>query len=298
MVQLSQRQRTEILMMIGFGDRRRTQLEVCNLFNQRYPNRIPLTQSAVSKVLKKFNNIGSVKNAPRTGRPKSATNDDSTLNILLRLEENPQTSTTQLALNENLSRRSVGRILKKEKLFPYKVHLVQELSEDDFDRRLEFCEEMAQICNRDDNFAQNICFSDEATFCLNGTVNRHNCRIWSRENPHWIQEAHTQHPQKINVWAGIFRGSIIGPFFIDGTLNGLKYLELLRNDVIPALRNGEEEVSENVWFQQDDPPHYAIIVREYLNVTFPDRWIGRRGAIEWPARSPDLSPLDFFSGGT
>jgi hypothetical protein len=27
------------------------------------------------------------------------------------------------------------------------------------------------------------------------------------------------------------------------------------------------------------------------------RWIGRRGSIEWPARSPDLSPCDFFFWG-
>ena len=27
------------------------------------------------------------------------------------------------------------------------------------------------------------------------------------------------------------------------------------------------------------------------------RWIGRRGAIEWPARSPDLTPCDFFLWG-
>ena len=31
--------------------------------------------------------------------------------------------------------------------------------------------------------------------------------------------------------------------------------------------------------------------------TFPGRWIGRRGPIEWPARSPDLTPPDFFLWG-
>lgn len=30
---------------------------------------------------------------------------------------------------------------------------------------------------------------------------------------------------------------------------------------------------------------------------FPNRWIGRRGFVEWPARSPDLSPLDYFLWG-
>lgn len=36
---------------------------------------------------------------------------------------------------------------------------------------------------------------------------------------------------------------------------------------------------------------------EYLEETFPGKWIGRRGAIEWPARSPDMTPLDFFLWG-
>ncbi|GFO09156.1 transposable element tc3 transposase [Plakobranchus ocellatus] len=35
-------------------------------------------------------------------------------------------------------------------------------------------------------------------------------------------------------------------------------------------------------------------VRNYLNPTFPGRRIGRRGPVEWPPRSPDLSPLDYF----
>jgi hypothetical protein len=44
-------------------------------------------------------------------------------------------------------------------------------------------------------------------------------------------------------------------------------------------------------------PHFGLQVRQYLDVIFQDKWIGRRGAIEWPARSPDLTPLDFFLWG-
>ncbi len=36
---------------------------------------------------------------------------------------------------------------------------------------------------------------------------------------------------------------------------------------------------------------------DYLNQVFPDRWIGRRGPLEWAARSPDLTPCDFFHWG-
>ncbi|XP_025204363.1 uncharacterized protein LOC112601133 [Melanaphis sacchari] len=53
-----------------------------------------------------------------------------------------------------------------------------------------------------------------------------------------------------------------------------------------------------MYFQQDGAPaHNAIIVKNYLNEIFPNRWIGTHGVISWPARSPDLTPLDFFLWG-
>jgi len=35
-----------------------------------------------------------------------------------------------------------------------------------------------------------------------------------------------------------------------------------------------------------------------LDASYPNRWIGRGGIINWPARSPDLTPLDFFLWST
>ncbi|XP_018362822.1 PREDICTED: uncharacterized protein LOC108761003 [Trachymyrmex cornetzi] len=77
----------------------------------------------------------------------------------------------------------------------------------------------------------------EATFELIGNVNRHNCRYWSDENPHWMYEAHTQNQQKVNVWAGILNEAIIEPFFIEGNLNADNYLAMLQDEIVPAIRN-------------------------------------------------------------
>ena len=60
---------------------------------------------------------------------------------------------------------------------------------------------------------------------LNGTLNRHNCRYWARKR-HWIQMAHTQRPQKINVWVGIINRRFIGPYFFHGNLIADRYLDL------------------------------------------------------------------------
>ena len=54
----------------------------------------------------------------------------------------------------------------------------------------------------------------------------------------------------------------------------------------------------NMLYQHDGAPlHFTNAVRDHLNVTFPDRWMGRNGPILWPARSPDLTPLDYFLWG-
>jgi len=45
------------------------------------------------------------------------------------------------------------------------------------------------------------------------------------------------------------------------------------------------------------PAHNAIIVKQYLDEIFPNRWICTYGVIPLPARSPDLTPLDLFLWG-
>jgi len=55
---------------------------------------------------------------------------------------------------------------------------------------------------------------------------------------------------------------------------------------------------ENMIFQQDGAPsHNAQLVSHYLNDFFQKRWIGIYGPIEWPPRSPEITPLDFFLWG-
>ncbi|KZC14185.1 hypothetical protein WN55_06265 [Dufourea novaeangliae] len=53
-----------------------------------------------------------------------------------------------------------------------------------------------------------------------------------------------------------------------------------------------------MWFKQDGcPAHSTRIITQFLNVTFGDRWIGRAENHKWTARSPDLTPLDFYLWG-
>jgi hypothetical protein len=138
MVKLSETERIEILLMVGYGDRQRSHQDVCHLFNNVHPERNPIVQSTVSKWVTKFRET--VKDIPRSGRPKSATNQDQAIDVGMYytyVMKNPIISTTQLALDDDFS-QSVVRMLKKNKHKPYKIHLLLELNEDDTDRRMQF----------------------------------------------------------------------------------------------------------------------------------------------------------------
>jgi hypothetical protein len=86
-------------------------------------------------------------------------------------------------------------------------------------------------------------------------------------------------------------------FEIEGNLNSATYLDLLVTKVGPALEEVARE-NQEICFQQDGcPAHFGPGVRIFLNYSFPNCWIGRGGAINWPARSPDLAPCEFFLWG-
>ena len=46
--------------------------------------------------------------------------------------------------------------------------------------------------------------------------------------------------------------------------------------------------------QDGPPPHYSLEVRNYLNLQFSHRRIGRGSEFRWTARSPDFNTMDFY----
>ena len=79
------------------------------------------------------------------------------------------------------------------------MKILQEIRDDDPDRRIPFCEMLTEKIQRQPSLTKNICFSN-ACFFFNGNVNKQNCPYWSDENLHLFTEGHTQNPQKLNVW--------------------------------------------------------------------------------------------------
>ncbi|KAJ8879117.1 hypothetical protein PR048_019723 [Dryococelus australis] len=58
--------------------------------------------------------------------------------------------------------------------------------------------------------------------------------ILAAYNPRWLRQVEHQRHWSVNVWCGIVRDFVIGPYFIEGTLIGDKYACFL-SDVLPSF---------------------------------------------------------------
>lgn len=238
-------------------------------------------------------------NQPRSGRPRTSRDPENVERVRASIRENHGLSTRKRSNALGLPRTSLIRILHNDlHLHPYKIQMVQELKPQDHAHRLQFANEMLE---RFTSFT-NIFFSDEAHVHLNGHVNRQNCRYWSDTNPK-LKHQKPLHSPKVTVWAALSARGIIGPYFFEDrrrnavTVNTERYIAMLQNFFSPALQDFDG-FNQQSWFQQDGATcHTSNDSLSAVREIFGQKVISKRGAINWPPRSPDLSPLDFFLWG-
>ncbi|KZC09793.1 hypothetical protein WN55_01326 [Dufourea novaeangliae] len=239
--------------------------EAVRVYGEKTPNSNRPSLSVFANIIQKFQNTGNVDNKT-PNRAKRATDGGNTINIVAAVLRDPHVSTKQLERKNGISRRSILQILHVNQFRPFHLSLPQQLSENDFAKCLQFCE----------MFLNKILFTDETTFTNHGEVNRHNMHYSSIDNPRWLREVDKQIHWFVNVWCGLLHNKIIGPYFIDGTLNSRKWERILK-DVLPELlENISLDIRQSMWFEQGGcPVHSARNVTEFLNKNFGDRWIGR-----------------------
>jgi len=170
---------------------------------------------------------------------------------------------------------------------------VKHLGPGDFAKRLEFCKWL----NGSRELHRYILFTDESQFNRDGVNNTHNSHMWADDNPHATVESNFQQRFSVSVWCSVLDDKLIGPFFLESRRTGEAYLRFLQEELPQLLEGVPLNKRGRMYFQHDGAPHSSLEVRNFLNYRFPGRWIGRGGPHNWPARSPDLSPLDYCIWG-
>lgn len=228
---------------------------------------------------------GSIFDRPRCGRPTEKGDHIDAVKESVRDE--PTKSIRRMSDELNVDKSTVHRILKKDlALKAWKPTKVQFLSGDDHADRVRCCNAILLAYPTMYQFRK-LFFSDECAIYVTGKLE--NVVFWSAENPHFHQQV-SQYPPSLMIWAAISNAHLIGPYFVQGTMTSERYIAMLKEKFIPDL---ERRGIRDCHFQQDGAPsHTALATRSFLNVKFPNKWVGKFGPVPWPARSPDLTSAD------
>lgn len=281
-------------------------IEVRRLFQNQFPGRQPPTDMTIYRNVNKYCEHGTSlnRNSSGSGRPKSGRSDENIDRVQEALEENPR----GVVCRRNglgLSASTFHRIVKIDlKWHPYKMRVRHELKPNDPSRRIRFCGWFLKKC-QDRRFLSNFIIGDEAGFAMNGRVNSQNVREYApRGQPPDFFYTRNESRKRVTVWVGLCGdGTLIGPFFFDRSVDGQGYREMLNEKVFPQLvrKFGDQFANDHfarLWWAQDGAPaHNALETREWLEEFFPNHVVALNHAVEWPPRSPDLTPCDFFLWG-
>jgi hypothetical protein len=274
--------------------------EAQRLYQEAFPNRPQPSFKIFGRLHARLSENGSFKsNLNGQGRPSVVATPQLEVRVLNLVEENPSLSSRRIARQVGVrSHATILRILHSQQLYPYHIQRVQALLPGDNERRIEMCAWFQDKMRNNEDFLPKVLFTDEASFTRDGINNFHNNHVWADENPHATFESRHQQRFSVNVWAGIFADRLIGPYVLPNRLSGASYLQFIRDTLPELLDEIPLEDRTSMWFMHDGAPaHFELNVRAELDRKFQENWIGRGGPVPWPARSPDLNPLDYYLWG-
>ena len=193
----------------------------------------------------------------------------------------------------NIPISSVHKTLRKTlRFYPYKIKLIHAMKAEDGPARKRFADTMLQNICQDDRYLQKICLKTRQPF----KSLKLSTGIMSESGEPVIQESllrkNETHPKSTSD-AGCSTTESLDPFFREPTVTQNSYLEMLESFVYPQLQGVQDVIFSRMVLSLI----WTFGVRESLNQQFPGKRIGRGGPITWPARCPDVTPIDFFFWG-
>lgn len=237
-------------------------------------NRSPNTVKSFFKSFKQHKTL-----FPPRGPPKSI-NDETTNGILGSVTAYPTQTLSEISKDFDVSPTKVKFILNEKKINYFKKTAVVELTEKHKNNRVKFSEIFIQY-----NYFQipKIIFTDESTF----VVILENGGVWRTQGLYPPESFYYKnaHPPSVMIWAGI------GPFGyktkllrFSGKVNSEYYCrQLEQNGIFEDLNNTFGRWW--VWQQDNAPAHHSHVTQNFLSEKVPR-------SVEWPAKSPDLSPIE------
>ena len=186
-------------------------------------------------------------------------------------------SQLQLATRTRASDQTIGRRLHTRTLRARKPYVCVPLTQRHRQIRLNWTTIQRRWTQRQWN---NVLFTDESPFNLEHSDGRR--RVWRRPGERYDEQNIVQRGGSIMVLGGIARNSKTDLITVQGTLTAVRYcVQIVQPVIVPYARQ-----RPGVIVQQDNArPHTARFTMNVFNTN-------NIQLLDWPARSPDLSPIE------
>lgn len=249
--------------------------------------RLNVSPSVISRLRQRFEQTQTVRDRPRSGRPRVTTRREDRIIALEALRRRTVTAThlqlqLRAATGTNVSDQTIRNRLRERNLRPRRQAVRPRLLPRHRAARDAWARRHRQWTRQQWSA---VLFSDESRFSLQHNDGR--VLVYRRRGERFADANVREHNRfgggSVMVWGAFSFHQRTNLYVINGNLNGARYRdEILRPLVVPCL----QAIGPQAVYQDDNArPHRARIVNEFMqqnNVT----------RMEWPAYSPDLAPIE------
>lgn len=239
-----------------------------------------------------YKTTGTIDLKKSTGRPRIIRTKHLIQKVKQRFTYKSRQSARKLLNSLGVSKGTMGRIIREDlHLHAYRVTTQPNLKDEHKQRRISFAYWVRKSLRKKDH--DQILFTDEKYFGLDGIFNRQNDRVYasSRQeaDEHGGIRPVSKFSKRIMIWLGACKNGLTIPIiFKPGeTLTHSNYIEI----VLPhALAEGRRLLGDDFIYQQDNAtPHTHKDSLAWIKNNF-TRFIDEN---KWPPNSPDLNILDY-----
>ena len=227
----------------------------------------------------RLNDIGSIKDRPRSGRPRKLTILDKK-RLVKEVKGHERRSTRKIAAtfktskSEKISHVTVRSILREQKLIPHRRNRRPKLTPEQKDKRVTFAKKY-----RRKDWSKTV-FWDEKLFELDHSPNGKNDIIWDEREAEYFKEEQ-KYPAKVMIGVAITNKGMWRVVMYQGKGNAEIFVEHLKGPISDINKMYQGEKWE--WIMDHASIHKAKLTQRWLkdNVPIVFPWN------EWAVNSPD-----------
>ena len=238
-----------------------------------------------------------------SGRPVSATtleNQEAVEELICSQEDQPGThlSPREIAEELNVSHTSVRRMVKQKNISQFKRVKTPQMNEGTRTRRVERAASLLEKFKNNPRMIERAVFQDESDFPLEIPLNSQNDRVYNKGQKNDVPDENlfrptNRHSVKVMVSDALTWHGVTKPIFVNQRglkVNEKNFRNHLKKKLFPAINKIYPR--ENWIFIQDGASsHTSNLVQNFLEETIPRRFVKKD---EWPPKSPDSNPLDYY----